>query len=66
MFNTHKPETEAEHAGAAKAAAEITAAGFTYEPVYTFVYAGKVYAFSYESAPNTSGAPAYEVVVYVA
>ena len=46
------------------AAAAITAAGYTYEPVYTYTANGNTYAFSYESAPNTYGHPAAEVVVY--
>ena len=57
--------TRAEAAAIEIAAAEVVAENFTYEPVYTFVYMGKAYAFSFESIKACAGEPAYTAVVEV-
>lgn len=64
-YNTHGPPTAEQSAAHVAALAAITAAGFTPFAASSFYANGQIHAASVETAPGTSGHPAYEIAVPV-
>ena len=67
---TRKPTTTAEMAAVADAEDEVSDAGFTPEPTYSYItdipgVGAQAFAFSYETIPGTNGHPAAEGIATV-